>query len=67
MSSVIEETVCSTDSPKCMTNICDTCKGRKLKYCIFNDQETVKWPQWLRKTELVEKSGKKVKVTKNVK
>nr|CAI5852643.1 unnamed protein product [Callosobruchus analis] len=50
-----------------MTGICSVCQSRKIKYDTAKDGSIVKYPQWERKTEIIEKSGNKIKVTKNVK
>lgn len=63
----IENTVCATDNRACMTGNCDTCKIKEIQYEIPDQSQLLKWQQWVTKTEIVDKSGKKVKITKNIK
>lgn len=63
---VLESLVCSVDSVSCMKGVCSECKNRCIDYDKSNQTEIVDLRQWIRKSEVVEKAEKKVKITKNV-
>lgn len=67
LNKIITDQVCDENSPSCMTGICSKCYLRKIKYDTTKDETIVKYTQWERKIEIVEKLGKKYKVTKNIK
>ncbi|CAH2095385.1 unnamed protein product [Euphydryas editha] len=67
MNELIASTVCSTYNGACMTGNCQECKTKQIVYYTRDDHQLVKWPQWIRASEMIEKSGKKVRITKNVK
>ncbi|KAL3287248.1 hypothetical protein HHI36_001724 [Cryptolaemus montrouzieri] len=67
MNSLIAGTVCSTYERACMTGDCHDCEIKQISYHTSNNLELVKYPQWLRKSETIEKPGKRVKITKNIK
>lgn len=68
MNDLIASTVCSTYNQTCMTGNCKDCKTKQLLYRETTENlRLVKWNQWIRKSETIEKSDKKIKVTKNVK
>ncbi|KAL4705686.1 hypothetical protein ACJJTC_018759 [Scirpophaga incertulas] len=67
MNNFIESTVCSTDSRACMTAKCNNCNKNQIPYQVPNEFMTIKWPQWTRKSEIIDKAGKRVKITKTVK
>lgn len=50
-----------------MTGICSVCQSKTTNYDTSHDKIVIKYPQWLTKTEVIEKSGKKIKVTKSIK
>ncbi|CAF4941167.1 unnamed protein product [Pieris macdunnoughi] len=63
---VLHSLVCSVDSVSCMKGVCPECKNRCIDYDKSNQTQIVDLRQWIRKSEVVEKAGKKVKITKNV-
>ncbi|CAH0397863.1 unnamed protein product [Chilo suppressalis] len=67
LNTIIQQEVCDVDSLACMSGNCFNCQQTKLKYDTTKNDLLVSYPQWVRKTEIVEKSGKKMKVTKNIK
>lgn len=67
LNKIIVDQVCDPDSPACMTGICSACQSKQTIFDTSKDEIIVKYPQWVSKTEMIEKSGKKIKVTKNVK
>ncbi|XP_063384484.1 uncharacterized protein LOC134670614 [Cydia fagiglandana] len=68
MNELIASTVCSTYNKACMTGNCKDCKTKEILFReTTGNLGLVKWAHWIRKSEMIEKSGKKVKVTKNVK
>lgn len=42
-------------------------KTNKIDYNTKNDYKILKWMKWFRKSEIIDKAGMKLKVTKNVK
>lgn len=51
-----------------MTGNCKNCNTKQILYReATGNLRLVKWNQWIRKSETIEKSDKKIKVTKNVK
>ncbi|CAH0558569.1 unnamed protein product [Brassicogethes aeneus] len=67
LNKIIANQVCDCDSPACMTGICSVCQSNTTNYDTSKDEIVIKYPQWLTKTEVIEKSGKKIKVTKSIK
>lgn len=63
---VLETLVCSVNSESCMKGVCSECKKWSINYDKTNLKAIVDLRQWARKSEVVEKLGKQVKVTKNV-
>lgn len=63
---VLESLVCSVDSVSCMKGVCLECKNLCIDYDKSNQTDIVDLRQWIRKSEVVEKAEKKVKITKNV-
>lgn len=67
LNKIIISQVCDPDSPACMTGICSVCQLKTTVYDKSKEEIIVKYPQWLTKIEVIEKSGKKIKITKSIK
>nr|XP_053618254.1 uncharacterized protein LOC128679821 [Plodia interpunctella] len=68
MNLIISQTVCDVNSITCMKGKCTECETKKLYYCNMIDQEKlVELVQWVRKADIIEKNGKKIKISKNIK
>ncbi|CAG5000393.1 unnamed protein product [Parnassius apollo] len=63
---ILETLVCTVDSESCMKGVCSKCKTRGIVYEKNNRERIVPLRQWVRKSEVVEKGGKKIKISKNV-
>lgn len=66
MNAVLETLVCSVNSESCMKGVCSECKPRRIVYDKSNQTAIVDLRQWVRISEVVEKAGKNVKITKNI-
>ncbi|XP_025828833.1 uncharacterized protein LOC112904017 [Agrilus planipennis] len=67
LNKIIVDQVCNPDSLACMTGICSVCLSKTTNFDTSKDEIIVRYSQWISKTEVIEKAGKKIKVTKNVK
>ncbi|CAG5042659.1 unnamed protein product [Parnassius apollo] len=63
---ILETIVCTVDAESCMKGVCSKCKTRGIVYEKNNRGRIVPLRQWVRKSEVVEKVGKKIKISKNV-
>ncbi|XP_048001800.1 uncharacterized protein LOC125238480 [Leguminivora glycinivorella] len=64
---VINASVCDNQSKNCMYNSCNACQNKTLTYNENKIKGVIKYSQWIRKEEVYEKDGKKMKTIKNVK
>ncbi|CAH1636783.1 unnamed protein product [Spodoptera littoralis] len=68
MTQIVEKSVCATDNELCMTGECESCNtNATLSFNTENQSRIVKYQQWVRRSEVIDKSGKKVKITKSIK
>lgn len=67
MNHIILQTVCDIHSFACMKGKCGECESKRLDYNEVDKEKPVELAQWVRTTEIIEKDGKKVKISKNVK
>ncbi|CAK1583097.1 unnamed protein product [Parnassius mnemosyne] len=67
LNKITKEQTCGENLLACMTGLCSECYLKKIEYDSTKDDLIVKYIQWERKNEIVEKLGKKYKVTKNIK
>ncbi|XP_056647439.1 uncharacterized protein LOC130452147 [Diorhabda sublineata] len=68
MNLIISQIVCDVNSLTCKKGKCTECEAKKLNYGNMIDQEKlVELVQWIRKTDIIKKNGKKVKINKNIK
>lgn len=67
LNNIIVDQVCDPNLLPCMSGTCSECHSKKIKYDTTKNDHIVKYSQWERKSEVFKKSGKTVKVTKNIK